>query len=139
MKPIETIKQIPFRKYLIRTFITLLVLLIAWVLVAVFYNYSDGFRAGTVIKLSEKGYLFKTYEGQLYTGAIPTVPGSGKDVFGGGLWNFSVLRSNHDVIKALEDASAKGLRVKLHYKEKLYQYNWRGETKYFVYRVEEIK
>lgn len=35
-----------------------------------FGSYSDGNRAGTVIKLSRKGLLFRTYEGELNLGLV---------------------------------------------------------------------
>ena len=35
-----------------------------------FGNYSDGYRAGTMIKFSKRGVMFKTYEGELNLGMV---------------------------------------------------------------------
>jgi hypothetical protein len=95
-------------------------------------NYSDGERAGVPVKFSRKGVIFKTYEGELNVGgltnssegAIPTT------------WSFSVRRSNEGVHVGLSRAMEDSKRVKLHYHEKYVQLFWRGDTKYFVHRVE---
>ena len=97
-----------------------------------FGSYSSGTRAGTVVKLSHRGVLFKTYEGQLNLGGFSGETGSPAS----SLWDFSVDGGKTEVIQQLEDASLNGKRVKLYYKEKFYQFSWRGDTKYFVYKVE---
>ncbi len=102
---------------------------------AVFGSYSDGYRAGTVMKLSKKGFVFKTLEGQLNMGGMA---GSDGGDIASSVWAFSVHRGNEQVVQAIEDAVDTGSRVKLYYKEKYYQFDWRGDTKYFVYKVEEV-
>ena len=79
------------------------------ILFALYGNYSSGERAGQVIKMSKKGYVFKTNEGQLNTGDIQQ-----------GIWNFSVKKSEPE----------------LHYDEKYVQIPFLGDTKYFVTKVE---
>ena len=91
---------------------------------AYYGSYSDGSRAGVVMKISRKGYLFKTYEGQLNLG-VQQKP-----------WPFSVDGSNEQVINALQDAAQTGERVRLHYEEKFVQFAWRGDTRYFITEVE---
>ena len=98
-------------------------------LVSYFYfegNFSDGFRAGIIVKFSEKGYVFKTNEGQLQLGNSNTI------------WDFSV---EHDpaVLKQIEEATEGGYRVKVFYNEKYYQFDYRGDTKYIVYKVEKVE
>ena len=103
--------------------------------VSVFATYSDGYRAGQIIKMSKKGVLFKTNEGQLNTGG-----GFGGDGdVTSSIWNFSVARSDKEVLKEIEDAVDGQYRVKLHYKEKFFKHGWRGDTKYFVYDVEAME
>jgi len=96
-------------------------------------NYSEGTRSGVMQKLSRKGVIFKTHEGQLNLGGFNT------EELGGGvaptIWSFSVRSKNQDVLKELEQASLEGNRVKLYYDEKFVQLFWLGETKYFVYKV----
>src|SRR5688572_2146750 len=88
-------------------------------------NYSDGFRAGTVVKLSRKGNLFKTYEGQLNLGMVLT-ENSPSPTSVGNIWEFSVGRQDQDVVDSLEKAMTTGQRVRLHYKEKYRTLPWRG-------------
>ena len=101
----------------------------------VFGTYSDGYRAGNVVKLSKKGYVIKTYEGQLNVGGF-TEDEDGD--IGTNMWEFSVRKGNDQVIRDLERAVDEGHRVKLRYKEKYFQFNIFGDTKYFVYEVEEV-
>ncbi len=105
------------------------------VLVLVYFlfgSYSDGSRAGTIVKLTNRGMIFKTVEGQLNLGGLTSESGSPAS----SLWDFSVDSGDKEVITALEEANLNGHRVKLHYKEKFYKLPWRGDTKYFVYKVE---
>ncbi len=103
-----------------------------------FYNYgvvySDGYRDGTLIKFSRKGYVFKTYEGELNQGGITNpVPGTAMT---NQIWHFSVKE------KAVADKLNKlpaGSLVKLHYKEYNNNFFWEGDTNYLVDEVEEVK
>ncbi len=88
-------------------------------------SYSDGDRVGYLQKLSRKGWVCKTYEGEL---AMTTVPGVAPV-----LWNFSVW--NDDIAKKLDGQIGK--RVVLHYRELRYvPTTCFGETNYFVDRAE---
>ncbi len=98
----------------------------------VFGNYSEGTRAGTIVKLSNKGIVFKTVEGQLNLGGLSGETGSPATT----LWDFSVKGSEDAVVKALEEASLNGHRIKLFYKEKFYRLPWQGDTRYYIYQVE---
>jgi len=93
----------------------------AYLLVVFNWSYSDGDRAGYLQKLSSKGWICKTHEGEL---AMTTVPGVAPI-----LWNFSVW----DGAVAHKMTSLMGKKIVLHYKE--YRYiptNCFGETAYFV-------
>lgn len=94
-------------------------------------TYSEGQRAGTLIKISRKGVIFKTFEGQLNLGGIST---DQEDGLTGNLWEFSVKKQ--DIYHKLEDLQ--GQKVKLYYREKYQSMPWQGKTDYFVYRVELI-
>lgn len=96
-------------------------------------SFSDGFRAGTMVKISKKGYLYKTIEGELNLGNYYTEKGSPST----SIWNFSVDSDADSVMEKLENAVLTGKRVKLHYEERYLQLSWRGDTKYFVYKVVE--
>jgi hypothetical protein len=53
-------------------------LLAAWTMIALSYSYSSGDRAGYVQKLSKKGWICKTWEGEL---AMVNVPGAMQERF----------------------------------------------------------
>ncbi|MCU0391922.1 MAG: hypothetical protein MUE81_12450 [Thermoflexibacter sp.] len=97
------------------------------------YNveYSTGFRAGKITKFTRKGYIFKTYEGALDVGGINSNKGMVSST-----WDFSVDASQKGAIEAIEKAMLDGSHVKLSYEEKFFQFFWRGDTKYFITKVE---
>jgi hypothetical protein len=116
-----------------------LIAIVALIGVFSFYywgTYSEGIRSGMVVKISKKGWLFKTYEGQLnlQTFGANKSPNMVSESF-----EFSVESDKADVIKVLEEASLSGERVSLKYTEHLAKFFWRGDTKYFVTEVERLK
>jgi hypothetical protein len=110
--------------------VVVLVLLIGSIFL--FGSYSEGSRAGTIVKLSRRGVLVKTFEGQLNLGGFSGETGSPAS----SLWDFSVSNGKKEVIQQLEEASLNGKRVKLYYKEKFVQWSLLGDTRYFIYKVE---
>lgn len=87
--------------------------------------FSDGERAGNVIKFSSKGYIFKTYEGgELVQRNFSTQADT---------WLFSA--SDEAVANQINDAMIKGHRVTLHYCQRYYTFFWQGETEYFIDKV----
>ena len=100
----------------------------------IYVNFSEGKRAGELIKMSKKGVIFKTYEGQLNTGGFSD--GSG-DITSS-IWHFCVKASNEEVLQDIDDAIDGGYRVKLYYEEKYMDVFFLGETKYFVSKVERV-
>ncbi len=76
-----------------------------YVFVALNWSYSDGERAGVLQKFSRKGWVCKTWEGEL---AMTTVPGVAPE-----LWQFTV----RDAMIAQHINAAIGKRVTLHYRE----------------------
>lgn len=103
-----------------------------YTIVNVTFTYSEGNRAGRLIKFSHKGFIFKTYEGELNLGGVSTVNGG---ILVNNMWYFSVAdESVADSLGRLE-----GKDVSLHYKEKLSKLFWRGDTRYIVDRVTEVR
>ena len=86
-------------------------------------------------KLSNKGFVYKTWEGELQMPGITSAADGNQMVTGGNIWLFSVKRGEDQVIKDLQEAEASNTRVTLHYKQYLKQFEWRGETVYFVDKV----
>lgn len=101
-----------------------------------FGNYSEGFRVGTLLKLSRKGVGFKTWEGELSQGFLEQNPELGVATR---VWTFSVRGDDTDTLQKLESAMAHGDRVKLHYREKYVRLPWVGETRYLVHDVETVQ
>jgi hypothetical protein len=92
-----------------------------YVWAALSFSYSDGQRAGYVQKFSRKGWICKTWEGEL---AMVNLPGTMPQIF-----NFTVRdgtvadRINKDM----------GKRVVLHYEQHVgLPTSCFGETQYFV-------
>lgn len=93
--------------------------LYVWVVLS--WPYSEGERAGILQKFSSKGWLCKTYEGEL---AISIVPGVTPVI-----WYFSVRDKN----LSPQINAALGKRVVLHYREhRGLPTACFGDTSYFV-------
>lgn len=133
-KPSKTLGQ-RIKFYSILTLVAGLVLFTLITLYATMGSYSDGFRVGNVIKLSNKGFIFKTYEGQLDQGYIT----QGADGINTRIWSFSVGHGDEQVRTEIDKAITTGRKVKLFYKEKFIRVFFMGDTKYFVYKVEEVR
>ncbi|MDE1949210.1 MAG: hypothetical protein KGL43_16630 [Burkholderiales bacterium] len=111
-------------KRLILVLIALAALAALYLWAALHWTYSSGERAGWVQKLSDKGWVCKTWEGEL---ALVSLPGSTPEKF------FFTVR---DDAVAAQIAQAMGKRVSLHYEQKLgLPTSCFGETSYFVTRV----
>ena len=91
--------------------------------------YSKADRTGYIYKFSHKGYLFKTDEGTLKTGFlnIGSISTPNEE------WAFSV--DNDSVAKQIS-AFDQRIAVKLYYKEFYTRLFYKGDTKYFVYKME---
>ena len=100
-----------------------------WTAIALGYAYSKGTRVGVVQKLSEKGWVCKTWEGEL---VMTNVPGNlATDKF------FFSVRSD-SIANAIN--AAEGRRVELQYEEhRGIPTNCLGETDYFVTGVREVR
>ena len=105
----------------------LVVLSVVWVWLTLHWTYSEGERAGYVQKFSRKGWLCKTWEGEI---AMVTMPGAIPDRF-----EFSV----RDDETAQQINALAGKRVVLHYRQhKFVPSSCFGETEYFVDSVREM-
>jgi len=111
-----------------RLFIALVViaaLAVAYFWAALNWSYATGERAGWVQKLSNKGWLCKTWEGEL---ALVSLPGSSVEKF-----NFTV----RDDKVAQEIMKVMGKRVSLHYEEKVgLPTSCFGETRHYVTKID---
>ena len=118
---------------------TLIMLVVVAIVVFSFLywaTYESGVMAGKILRLSEKGVIFKTYEGKLNLETFGALKGASPIAES---FDFSVEGSQQEVIKTLQEVALSGERVNLHFKKRYAQFPWRGETKYFVTEVERLK
>ncbi|MBT9490046.1 MAG: hypothetical protein IV093_21280 [Rubrivivax sp.] len=109
---------------LIAVLVALLGLFALYLFGAWHWSYSTGDRAGWVQKISHKGWLCKTWEGEL---ALVSLPGSTVEKF---------LFTVHDEKIAADITRVIGKRVSLHYEEKVgLPTSCFGDTRYFVTKV----
>ena len=113
--------------------IIILVLMIGIFAFTYFGIYDEGVRAGTVLRVSKKGIIFKTYEGQLNLDSFGALKGTTPFAE---TFNFSVEKNKADVVRELEAVALSGERVNLHYIKRYVGFPWRGETKYYITQVE---
>jgi hypothetical protein len=107
--------------------IILCLLAAGWVWLTLHWSYSEGERAGYIQKLSKKGWICKTWEGEI---AMVTMPGAIPEKF-----EFTV----HDESLVDRINAQAGKRVVLHYQQhKFIPTSCFGETEYFVDSIREV-
>lgn len=119
-------------KYLWIILSVVLLSLGGWVWYKYYFVFGEGVKSGTLNFAVKKGYIFKTYEGKLI-----------QEGFGRGMngdfrsYEFEFSVQDSAVFNQLERNSGKNFE--LHYKEYKGVLPWRGNTKYVVYKVLNIK
>ena len=107
-----------------------ILVLVLCVMIAPFYlTKSEGDRAGVITKLSRKGYVFKTWEGEMVQGSFQVMTST--------VWNFSV--TDREAVEKVRKAMESGKRVSASYKQVMLRNPFRGETDYFVTDVKVIE
>ena len=100
------------------------VIISLWIWVALGYTYASGERAGYVQKISKKGWICKTWEGEL---AMANLPGTMPQIF-----SFTVR--NDSIAKVIEQNAGK--QVSLTYDQhRGVPTSCFGDTEYFVIGV----
>lgn len=130
--------QIPVKKksHLFRNILILILILIVGIFTFLYFGiYDEGVRAGNVVRVSKKGIIFKTYEGQLNLQSFGALKGTTPFAE---TFDFSVANNKPEVIRELEAVALSGERVNLHYIKRYNIFPWRGETKYFITSVERL-
>ena len=111
-------------------FVLLAVIALAalWIWAMMSWSYSSGERAGWVQKFSKKGWICKTWEGEL---ALVTMPGTAQEKFLFTVWDEGVAQQIN---------VAMGKRVSLHYHEKVgLPGSCFGDTRYWVDGVKAVE
>ena len=104
--------------------LVIVLLPIVYVLAVSNWSYSAGERAGWVQKFSNKGWLCKTWEGEM---AMVSLPGSNAEKFYFTVWDDNIA---DQVMKSM------GKRVALQFEEKVgIPTRCFGDTRYYVTRV----
>jgi hypothetical protein len=114
--------------YVLAGFVAVAVLLFAaYVALALTWSYSKGERAGYLQKLSSKGWICKTWEGEQ---SLVALPGATPEKF---------LFTVRDTAVVAQLNAAMGKRVTLNYEQhKGLPTSCFGETEYFVTGVKEV-
>ena len=124
--PIDSTQAAPARRrgfafWLVMLLLVSAVLITLWTLFMLSWSYSEGERAGVLQKFSKRGWICKTYEGEL---AMYVVGGIAPQI-----WNFSAR--DEEIAKKLHGAV--GRQVRLHYTEHPgLSTTCFAETRYFV-------
>jgi hypothetical protein len=120
-----TAKRVAF--YALGLVIAILVLFAGYVALSLTWTYSSGERAGFLQKMSHKGWICKTWEGEL---SLIAIPGTAPEKF---------LFSVRDTVVAKRLEAAMGKRVTLLYEQhKGVPSSCFGETEYFVVDLKEV-
>jgi hypothetical protein len=98
-------------------------------------TYEDGVMAGKILRVSEKGVMFKTYEGKINLETFGALRGASPIAES---FDFSVEKGNQELIKQLQEVALSGERVNLYYIKRYARFSWRGDTPYFAVRVERL-
>lgn len=110
------------KKVLYKILAAIIVIAIAWFAFIYYVPYSEGTRSGELIKISNRGVFFKTWEGEISQGI------SGAQIF-----SFSILDKDKEIIEELKNYQGK--YVKLDYVERYSSFVFWGDTKYFITKV----
>lgn len=122
----------PIRRHPVVTALSLLiavplVVFTLWATITVHLTYADGYRAGFLQKISKKGWLCKTWEGELQ---ITAIPGAAPEIF------LFTVRS--DSIASVLNQFA-GQRVVINYQQhKGVPSSCFGDTEYYVTGVRAV-
>lgn len=135
----ESMGQRALRKT--KSFMKKLLLTLLLVAIAVFAflywgTYENGVMAGKVVRVSEKGMVFKTFEGKLSLETFGALKGTSPIAE---TFDFSVEKSDQEVIQNLQQVALSGERVNLYFKKRYMTFPWRGDTNYFVTKVERLQ
>src|SRR5664280_668964 len=103
----------------------LLIFLAGFVYMKYFFTYSEGYRAGLLQKFSNKGVIFKTYEGEMILSSVS----SSRDVaIASDKFLFSVVNKN--LVREFD--TLQGSTIIVHYRQKNSTVFWRGDSPYLV-------
>jgi hypothetical protein len=119
--PATPARRSRWKLWLAIVLLAIILCFLAWAAATRFFTYASGERAGFVQKFSQKGWLCKTWEGQLAMTTQPGVPPI--------IWDFTVR--NDSIASAIN--ALIGKRVALHYRQHVgVPTTCFGDTEYYV-------
>lgn len=103
-------------------------------------QYSEGYREGTLQKLSYRGFFWKTWDGEV---ALWGFGGKHGEKLGqnqiSNVWAFSLkdpkAEQTKEFVSQINDNSMNSTKVRLYYNEYLTALPWQGSSSYFVNKV----
>jgi hypothetical protein len=113
------------KKFLRWLLFLIVITLVVFIYFKYFFTYSEGYRAGLLQKFSNKGIIFKTYEGEMI---LSSVASNREVALASEKFLFSV--TNKDIVRQFD--TLQGRNVIVHYNEKKGILFWRGDTRYLV-------
>lgn len=124
-------------KSVFRVILLLIVLISAGVFSFYYWaTYEEGVMSGKVLRVSQKGVVFKTYEGKINLETFGALKGASPIAES---FDFSIEKSDTALINQLQQVSLSGERINLHFKKRYAVFPWRGDTKYFATKAERVK
>jgi hypothetical protein len=106
------------RKIIFIVIAAILLFITGYFTVLYYATFSEGYRSGELIKISHKGVIFKTWEGELSQG-----------IAGAQIFRFSILDSDQKIIDQMKDLQ--GEYVKVTYVERYKTFPWWGDTIFY--------
>lgn len=104
-------------------------------------EYSKGTRVGVINKFSEKGLIWKKYDGQLALEGIV----SNNNRVGANVWDFSLDNLNahggnkKELVKKISEYMEKSEKVKINYIQPIACWPWQASSNYLIQSVEPIE
>jgi hypothetical protein len=109
---------------IVLTILAAIVVAVGYFAIVLNWSYSTGERAGWVQKFSRKGWLCKTWEGEL---ALISMPGAAPEKFYFTVWDNQVAESIN---------GSMGKRVSLHYEQRVgLPTSCFGDSRYYVTKI----
>ena len=124
------------KRFLIRLVIFLLIVGIATFSFLYWMVFERGVMAGKVLRISEKGVIFKTYEGKLNLETFGALRGASPIAES---FDFSVEKDQQELIEELQKAALSGERVNLYFIKRYAAFPWRGDTRTFATKIERLE
>ncbi len=110
-----------WKRWLVIVPVGMLAVVALYTWLALHWDYSNGNRSGLLQKFSQRGWICKTYEGELWQSVVANVAPN--------IWYFSVRETR--IARQLD--TLVGLEVRLHYSEhRGVPTNCFGDTNYYV-------